>query len=427
MKSADREGCARRHGSRRWPIYVTALAACLIVSRSASAQSIFGTLSNFDVFNDTGQNCHGFEIELDGISKADVVSTFGDPYEQYGNPTVVDFAGGVYVRYESPYDQANHVFTVTTPMAPSVITPTLGHACWTGGGGVPAYPTGGCEHFGVGLTAAATNTVYRWLIADPSNPGSLQPTGTKVSIPAPSWTIAPPPMGGAPIVRAVIPAEPPEVNQQFGDAMWVKVFVTESENEAVLHHLVTDDPAVPQQAGETEVEWAILQAGPAGGNNELANEGQIGAASKSVTRRYEFYAYTGAYDPESHEALCGGGSGSCSAPLQGELGNYIGAQMAAVNLDQAAVGTPTDTPSPTVSPTETPTVSPTPIPTAGLCVGNCNGDSSVMINELITMVNIALGSAQPSDCPSGIPSGATVDITMLIRAVNSALNGCMLL
>ena len=32
------------------------------------AITLFGTLSNFDVVNDTGQEAYGFEIELHGIS-----------------------------------------------------------------------------------------------------------------------------------------------------------------------------------------------------------------------------------------------------------------------------------------------------------------------------------------------------------------------
>ena len=65
----------------------------------------FGTLSNFDVFNDTGEETHGFEIELDGVSSSDISYTFGAPYQyRYGTPTLENFAGGVYVRYASPYD-----------------------------------------------------------------------------------------------------------------------------------------------------------------------------------------------------------------------------------------------------------------------------------------------------------------------------------
>lgn len=279
-----------------------------------------------------------------------------------------------------------------------------------------------------------------------------------MSIPAPSWSVAPPQPGGVgPVVQAVIPAEPPEVQQQFGDAMWVKVFMTESENEAELHHLVTDDPAVPQDAIETETEWAILQNGPGGANNELANEHELAPGKKSVTRRYEFYRYTGAYDPESHEVLCGGGAhhgGSCSAPLAGELGNYLGAQMAALNLQAVGSPTATDTavPTPTAMPIATPTTTPvstltaTPVPTltvtrlptltatpistvsvtpiAHLCIGDCDGGGTVIVNELVMLVNVALGSASPSVCPAGISDGAVVDITMLVRAVNNALGGC---
>ena len=58
------------------------------------------------------------------------------------------------------------------------------------------------------------------------------------------------------------------------------------------------------------------------------------------------------------------------------------------------------------------------------CHGDCDASSSVSIGELITLVNIALGTAQPSACTQGIPSGAAVDIALIIRAVNSALNGC---
>lgn len=50
--------------TRRFAIFVALLATALLAARPAPAQT-FGALSNFDVFNDTGQECHGFEIELD--------------------------------------------------------------------------------------------------------------------------------------------------------------------------------------------------------------------------------------------------------------------------------------------------------------------------------------------------------------------------
>ena len=154
----------------------------LLAIRPALAQTTFGSLSNFDVFNDTGQETHGFEIELDGISSANVTYKFGGTYQQYGDPIVTDFPGGVYVRYEARYDPVKAAWSATTPLASTPITPTMGHACWTGGippAGLLAYPNGGCEHFGLGLSANPTNTVYRWLIADPASPGSLIAVGNQ--------------------------------------------------------------------------------------------------------------------------------------------------------------------------------------------------------------------------------------------------------
>jgi hypothetical protein len=75
--------------------------------------------------------------------------------------------------------------------------------------------------------------------------------------------------------------------------------------------------------------------------------------------------------------------------------------------------------------TSTATAIPSPTLTAATtCVGDCGGAGSVSIGNLITLVNIALGSAQPTACPQGIPSGAQVTISLLIQAVNNALNGC---
>jgi hypothetical protein len=337
---------------RREAMQVAILVMTLIVARSTFAQTTFGTLSNFDVFNDTGTDCHGFEIELDGISADKVVYTFGGTYERYGNPTVTNFAGGTFVRYESPWDAVNLKFTEATPQAPAVITPTNGHACWTGGSG--NYATAGCEHFGMTLSAQPTNTVYRWLVADPQHPGNLQPSGTKVTIPAPTWTVTPQP-AAPPLVQAAIPAVPYDaVGQQFGDAIWVKVFETKAPNPAELNHLVTDDPAVPESPAQVEMEWALLQTGP-GALNELAIEKQAAADSESVTRRYEFYKYTGAYVLESHEALCI--DPNCAVPDPSELGNYVGAQIGAVNLAGLATTTTTSTTitSTTISTTSTTT------------------------------------------------------------------------
>ena len=58
------------------------------------------------------------------------------------------------------------------------------------------------------------------------------------------------------------------------------------------------------------------------------------------------------------------------------------------------------------------------------CAGDCDGGSTVTVDEVITLVNLALGTVQPPACPGGIPNGAEVNVALIIRAVNNALNGC---
>lgn len=305
--------------------YTLIFAAFLLVpAHSAAAASLYGTLSNFDVYNDTGQVTHGFEIELDGITSSDVVYSF--TANRYGNPQVVPFGGGVYVRWASGY---SGLWSQTTPMAPAII-PTGGHQCVIGSAG---YDASGCEHFGVATNGNATATVYRWLIADPATAGNLVAFGTNVSIAAPIWTVVPNPAPAQPpIVQVQIVAEPPDPGEMFGEAQWVKVFVTELPNPADLDDLVDGNPIVPGEAGETEIEWFLLQKGAEG--HEMMDLGaEAGAGAAAVIRKYEFYKYTGAYsaEGEAQRRMCG--QDPCSnAPEPGELGNYIGSQIAAVNL-----------------------------------------------------------------------------------------------
>ncbi len=307
------------------------VAPALYAAQGSATTSVqFGTLSNFDVFNDTGQPTHGFEIELDGISATDVTYKFGAPYQRYGDPTVTSFSGGVDVIYASPYDTVAKSFTQTTPLAPSPIVATGGHACWTGGSA--NYATAGCEHFGLGLAATPTNVVYSWLVADTKNPGKLVTLGGGVSLPAPVWSATPPAPGAAnpaPIVAAVVNPPDPELGMPLGDAVWVKVFVSESNSSAYLNRLVTGDKLVPNVPTQVETEWSLIQKGSGGGlPQDLTESLHMGAKNESVTRRFEFYKYTGPYDPSSHEAT----PVNDAAPSAGELGPLVGTQMAALNL-----------------------------------------------------------------------------------------------
>ena len=356
----------------------------LALTGRAPAGTVFGALSNFDAVNDTGSPCNGFEIELDDIQSKDVTYTFD--FQRYGMPKITEdtFLDSsnvshprTFVRWMSPYDQVNHVFTLATPVAAPGFANTGGHLCYQGMvvNNVP-YLTSGCEHFGVGTLKNPTNTVYRWMKEDPTTPGSLIAQGSPVTIPAPVWNVVQVP-NAPPIVAAVIPVPPPPAvvpvpynpNAEFGVAVWAKVYETESPDKADLEHLVADDPAVPGNLGPvpnpnaiTEIEWQILQTDTAHPNaNELKSERQMGNGNESVTRRYEFFKYIGPYDVNSpdgantgtNEALCPsvgadnvhGGAGSATIyGANGQVvsvidcttipvvGDYIGAQNAAADV-----------------------------------------------------------------------------------------------
>ena len=58
------------------PRLFLALAVILTAVPARSFASAFGTLTNFDVVNDTPSPCHGFEIELEDLHPSDVPYTF---------------------------------------------------------------------------------------------------------------------------------------------------------------------------------------------------------------------------------------------------------------------------------------------------------------------------------------------------------------
>ena len=199
------------------------------------------------------------------------------------------------MRYESAY--SNGTWGVGT--ATGSYGPTGGHALFFPQyGGDPNYPNVPGDHFGVALNATPTNTIYRWLL-DGGN-GTLVQAGTAVKVPTPVLTVAPPanPVNQA-AVQAVVQAPRAENGQQFGDAIWAKVFTTVVENAGPVHlnDLVQGNPAVPPET-ETEVEWQLLQSNKAGFAERL-DQGDVANGNESVTRRYEFYAYAGQYDLET--------------------------------------------------------------------------------------------------------------------------------
>jgi len=314
-------------------VKILAVAAAFVaVPVVAGAQSATMTayLGNFDVVNNTGQDAYGFEIQFEGIGTNDVMVQFS--YERYGAPAVTQTAAGVAVRWTSPYDSGAQQFATRTAAYAGGAKPFAG-TCYMGG---VTYDASGCEHFGLSTMRQATRATFRWLVADPQNPGTLVGVDPPTAVVNPTYAIAPPATAGAaPAMTAEVQApEPAETPEVYGDAQWMKVYKTQLDREVALGELMSDNPMVPQDAQHVETEWALIQTEPATGGNQRRqrkqNQGGLDATTRAVVRRYELYAYTGAYDPITHEALCA--DGLCNVPSADEVGAFISAQMAAANV-----------------------------------------------------------------------------------------------
>ncbi len=325
--------------------YLVGIAA-LTVPAMANATTTFGSLGNFDAVNDTGSVAHGFEIELEGLHAGDVSDTFGGAgrgfpttVERYGAPTITEYSRGavfgVHVTYQANLGGAASGWIGT----PSGVYSTPGESCWTGGG-IGYGPSTPCDHFGVGLRNNPTATRYNWLVEQ--TPGSATLVNATSNVLAPTWTVtpqapvpgnpAPPPVIVAQIVAPPANFDGPE--PQFGTAIWAKVFTTEIDGQVALEDLLGGNAFIHQAEQHTETEWQLLQkdpGNPLSGILENGGAAPAGQNAQSIIRRYEFYAFTGLYDPVSHEALFANGFGD-SKPGPSDVGNFVGAQNAALNF-----------------------------------------------------------------------------------------------
>lgn len=124
----------RRSSRRSRGATAASLAIGLILSFAVAphaAASSYGTLSNFDVVNDTEHECHGFEIEIEDIHTTDVSATFGGTYIRYGRPEVTDTTVDpahprVLVRYRH-WDGTAWAATSMAPAATSARTARRRH------------------------------------------------------------------------------------------------------------------------------------------------------------------------------------------------------------------------------------------------------------------------------------------------------------
>lgn len=329
-----------------------------VFNSSARGSTAYGSLHNFDVVNDTGTECHGFEIEIEDIHSSDITYTYN--WNHYGTPQIIEDNSNplrprVIVRYASKRDtNGNWASYTAIPSGP--IAPTDGHRFTD-----PSVNFGG-EHFGVGYYGAATNISYYWLIDN--GQGTLA-RGPSVQVATPAFNYIAP-VGGAPAqVQAAIRPPPAPPILEFGPASWVKEIktTTHNNNKVDIRDLVSDDPDDDEdrnwrngEPDEVEIEWQLFQtefSKPDGGaNGEIEGIPEpLDDGDEVVTRRYEFYKYVGPLDEESGEAKASkvgpdGIHGEGLKIINGEevdlstvivVGDYIGAQMSAFDAE-ASVG-----------------------------------------------------------------------------------------
>ena len=134
---------------------------------------IYGTMSNFDVFNDTPYDAYGCELELEGIHSTDVYNTYPSHYD---HRTVTEYDNGTTFGTRVTFSGYN--FDPSGYIAPTVGQSTNGHTC---------VNTPGCEHFGFAVSAQPTATRYFWTDATGQRIGDMP-----MSVPTPSWNYIPP-------------------------------------------------------------------------------------------------------------------------------------------------------------------------------------------------------------------------------------------
>jgi hypothetical protein len=334
----------------RWTAWLLPALSVCTWTAAARASGIYGTLSNFDIYNTTPEPAEGAEIELEGCDSSSVGGRYPSHFDSISiNNYSEGGKSGVRIRFEG-YNFNLPVTMGSLQPNPNPVS-TNGHQLTNALGG---------EHFGFWLNGAQpTETRFYWLN---NNAGVYERIGAIPEIvPGPQWTYVAPGNPGDPAVVqvAVKVPEPAEVVEQKPDSTWMKVYKVKlpasqapgdpAEMQALLLRLISDanpeneqpdvplDDIVPEGDDpiEIESEWELLEGGKAPKekvNDDIIDEEDDDAA-KLIIRRYEFYEYAGLYD-EEHEPITEFlDPGDLLAPPAGELGDFISSNMVAAVLN----------------------------------------------------------------------------------------------
>lgn len=264
---------------RSWWATAACVAAVVLTAHQAAQASVvvYGSLSNFDVYNRTGDYCHGFEIEMEGVELDDVYSLY-NPWGYVTSTTAT--ATGVKVIYDgrSPLIQV---------------------------------PDGGMKHYGVHLYSTPTKVTYNWLATD--GLGQLvhapvgAPTPPPVPLPTPVWQTS------ATGVTA-------GVYNSGTRPLWLKALHGTQDAAAVLEQLLIDSALITSLGDEEEVEPQLLDPG------DTLDEVEDLLDAMAVGGRAVFwvYEYTGEVDDS--------GNAVGEPTFEDTAGDMIGIVMTAVNF-----------------------------------------------------------------------------------------------
>lgn len=204
----------------RYAWRVTFLGAAIFLAANAFvapswATDIIGGLGNFDVVNDTEDECDEFDIELEGVHVEDVYHTYTNG--NYGPPTITSLPGnaGIRVVYKNPRHN-------TQPRA--------------------------VEHYGVSLRDLSMVTAQRfqWITVYHAPPPPMP-------LPKIEVEILYPPTG--PVLRETV------VNvDDYGRSVWVIRRETTVDREVFLEELMPNDPLI-QGTNQLDAEAEQLMPG----------------------------------------------------------------------------------------------------------------------------------------------------------------------
>ena len=215
-----------------------------LTQRPAQAQTglrIVGALSNFDCTNTTPTDCDGFEIELEGEHKEDVVHTWD--YSAFGAPTVTDSG---------------------TAAAPKALVRYYS--------GSAVLHSGATTHFGISLRnfSPAGAIHYRWL--PKGNAAVPNPPPVTAGLPTHQTQVTY--SNGIPMVRDIIRNNNPD----GGAILWVLPFAHSVYGAVALEDLTSGDPlvqdGVPEGGGDTGDLPERLDPGETWSNDDETTDGE---------------------------------------------------------------------------------------------------------------------------------------------------------